>query len=356
MALVMDIGFDYSRLKAYSGHFVDREKTLSSASGGAAYAFAEKIIEDGGVVFGVAYSHDFKSAEYRCIENKSDLRLLCGSKYCETSKKVLVDGEYISVYKLLKEKLEQKRTVLYFGLGCDIGAVRAFCKKMDTSKLYCVEILCHGPTFNSIQRLYVENLENKFGSNVVSFSVRYKKRRWVPSYIHAEFGNGKVYEIPFNESEYGLIFSRYSRESCYNCRFRGLDHMGDLTLGDYWGLKEGMPEWNQEGVSIIFVQTNKGYELINKLDDSFHICETDIEFALENNPMYYKCRRKPADYNIFIDNLRNRGIEYAANHIDIGFKAGLKRAVKKVLPDALTDFLKQFKKSCAIKCGRSDNI
>lgn len=346
MLSIKDAGFDYRQLKTYSGYCVDKEKLLKSASGGAAYALAEKVIMAGGLVFGVAYSSDFKRAEYKCVETVEDLKMLCGSKYCETAKEVLVNGNNESVYKVLKEKLEQGRLVLYFGLGCDIGAVRSLCKikNIDTSRLYCVEILCHGPTFCNVQKQYIEEIEHKFRSKIVAFSVRYKKTGWIPSYIHAEFNNGKIYEIPFNESDYGMIFSRYSRKSCYNCFFRGGNHKGDLTLGDYWGLKNDMPEWNQDGVSIIFVQTDKGHELINMLDDSFHITETDTEFALENNPMYFRCRNQPADYDIFVKNFNEKGLRYAANHIDIGFIAGMKRTVKNILPGTLVKFIKRFMK------------
>ena len=73
-------------MKAYSGFFKDQKKLLESASGGVATALSERIINCGGVVFGVKYTDDYHGAEYCCVESVEMLDQLKGSKYTRSSK------------------------------------------------------------------------------------------------------------------------------------------------------------------------------------------------------------------------------------------------------------------------------
>lgn len=312
----------FNIIKSYSGYYYNDQKLLESASGGAATAFAEAIIKRNGIVFGVGYSSNFRHAEYKCIEKLENLYQIKGSKYCETRKEIDINGKYESLYKVLENKLTQEKMILFFGLGCDIAAVKSFCrnKQLDTSKLYCIEILCHGPTLYSVHEQYVNHLETKYRSNLISFNLRYKKLGWSPNYIQAIFENGEQYEIPFFDSDYGKAFANYSKKACYNCKFRGEFHPGDITIGDHWGISKDMKEWNKNGVSIIFVQTFKGFDLIDLLGKDFKLSETDTDFALQNNPMYFCCRKEPKDYTKFVLNLNTKGLHYAVKHIKLGFK------------------------------------
>ena len=78
----MDSKFNSSKLTAYSGFFHDKEKLLQSASGGGATAISEEFIKHGGVVFGVTYSHDFKSAQFAYVETPEDLVVEETHKLC----------------------------------------------------------------------------------------------------------------------------------------------------------------------------------------------------------------------------------------------------------------------------------
>ena len=340
-----DAGFDYSSLKTYSGFYLNNQKLLESASGGAVSIISEAIIKRGGVVFGVSYSNDFKHAEYRCVENLEDLSLLKGSKYCESSKKITINGVSHSVYSVLETKIKENRLILFIGLGCDIGAVFAYCetRKLDISKLFTIDILCHGPTTSSVHQQYIDRLEKKHRSKIVSFTVRYKKDGWTPPYIRAEFSNGDVYCIPFYDSDYGFAFTHYSKLSCYRCKFRGSNHKADLTCGDYWGLTKDMSGWNDNGVSVIFSKTLKGEQLIDMIDkEDFYLERVDTSFALQNNKNYYECRPKDKYYDIFDKNIKDKGLRYAVNHYPVSFKVRIKRTLKSILPGCFINSLKTF--------------
>ena len=105
-----------------------------------------------------------------------------------------------------------------------------------------------------------------------------------------------------------------------------------MTLGDFWGMTDEMKGYNEQGVSIIISQTSKGKELLNRIGKDFYIQKEDIRFVLKNNEMYYKYRKKPCDYDRFISNLNEYGLEYAVNRIRLSPKERMKKKIKKFLP------------------------
>lgn len=327
-------GFDYSGLITYSGYYKNDDCLLSCASGGAVSAISEAIIKRGGVVFGVSYSDDFKRAEWKCVDNVEDLWCLRGSKYCDTVKEIVINGEAKSLYSVFEEKIKKDRLVLFVGLGCDVAALKLFCdsKNIDTEKLYTVEIICHGPTYAMVQRQYIEELEHKYNSKIIDFSARYKKDGWTPAYIHAEFDNGYVYEVPFTSSEFHFAFAHLSKNGCYNCKFKGQNHKADIACGDFWGLTKNMSGWNDNGVSVLFVQSQKGNRLIQMIDENiFHLEPADTKLALENNPLYYQCRYKDKYHDKFEEMLKKHGLHYAVEHYPTNFRNRLRREIKKIL-------------------------
>lgn len=314
-------------MKAFSGYLKNDLKLLQSASGGATTAISEKIIKKGGIVFGATYSEDFRKVEYCCIQDIRDLDKIKGSKYTYSIK-----GD---TFKQISDYLKNGKTVLFIGLGCDVGAVYSYCKKsgVDISSLYTIDILCHGPAIPGVHRQYIESLEKKYNSKLNYFTIRYKKNKWTPFYILAKFQNGKEYIVPFNETDYGKAFYYVASPGCTKCRYKGENHKGDICVGDYWGMKPGMLGWNEKGVSVILTQTHKRERLLELLDDNFHIQEEDVEFVTKNNPMYYQSRIQKVDYNRFVKDLKERGLHYAVQQIPsetISISIRLKRFLKQI--------------------------
>lgn len=332
------MAFDCSGLKAYSGYYRDTQKLLQSASGGAASVLAQAVIRNGGAVFGASYSADFRTAEYSYIERPEDLGRLKGSKYIPTLKRVLVNGEYVPLWPLAAEKLKEGKEILFTGLGCDVAALKSYLKAnhVDSSRLYTVDLICYGPAIPEVHRQYVETLEKKYHSRLKSFTVRHKAKGWTPPYIKAEFEDGRKFLTPFYDSDYGMAFGTYTREQCCKCRFKGANHQADITVGDYWGLTPDMKGWNDNGVSIFLVRTEKGEQLISRIDQQkFSLRPEDVNFAVENNSMYYASRTKPEDYGKFCDDLVSKGLHRAVmNHIGRMnyFKMKVKNYIKKYIP------------------------
>ena len=340
------MSFNCAGLKAYSGYYTDTQKLLSSASGGAASVLASVILEQGGSVFGACYSPDFMTAEYACVERAEELDRLKGSKYIPTQKRVMLDGEYTPLWPLVAHKLNEGREILFTGLGCDVAALHSYLKanRVDTSRLFTIDLICYGPTLPEVHRQYVLSLEAKYHSRLKSFTVRHKATGWTPLHIRAEFEDGREFTTPLNESDYGQAFSRYTREQCYKCRFKGAAHQADITLGDYWGLTQEMPGWNHNGVSILLVRTEKGQELLSRVDSQeFALREEDASFAVESNKMYYLSRKKPEDYNKFCNDLMTVGLHRAVINFNGGRLKQFVRRAKKFIPSPLRRMLKKLR-------------
>jgi len=342
---------EFKDLRTYCGYYRDMNVLKQSSSGGAASIIAEQIIQEKGVVFGAAYAEDYRSAYFIRAETLDDLLKLKGSKYIVTEKKVKVDNGFVSVYKHVVEEIKQGKKVLFIGLGCDVAAVKNYAKSCDVedSRFFTIDLICHGPTIPSVQEEFVRNLEKRYKAKIINFSVRYKKKGWTPPYIRADFDNGKHYEKPLYETDFGYAFKVFSLKSCYRCSFKGKKHIADITVGDYWGLKEGMKGYNRNGVSVLFSHTNKGDLLISKIDRArFHIHQSDPLIALKSNRMFYESREKVQDYNKFKENLNQYGLHYAVVHSK-GYKNYKKIALKKRLFGLVSPKLKRLIKQLLIQ-------
>lgn len=315
-----ELELDISKVITYQGFLTDNDDLLKSSSGGAARAFIETLIKKHGVVFGVTYSKDFYSANYCFIENEDEIDKIIGSKYIYSDKKIILNKKTVTVFEAVAYFLKQNREVLFIGLGCDIAAVIKYNEKnsIDTSKLYLIDLICQGPTFPIVEKSYISRLEKCFKSETVSFSVRYKRFGWYPPYIRVIFESGKEYTESFYGSDFGYAFGKYSKDCCYNCDNKGNNHKSDITLGDFWGLEKGVEGYNKNGVSIVFINSQKGKAMLSEIDQKrFTYRLADAKEALTYNPMYYKSRKKYDNQAIFNKNINQYGLHYAVKK-DIG--------------------------------------
>ena len=81
---------------------------------------AQKVIENGGVVFGAAFNSNFE-VEHVYVKEIKDLEKLRGSKY--TQSKI---GD---AYKTAKEFLDNGVQVLFSGTPCQISGLKSYLNK-----------------------------------------------------------------------------------------------------------------------------------------------------------------------------------------------------------------------------------
>ena len=304
---------DSKFIKYYAGSFVDDNDTVSCASGGLATAISRGFIKNGGVVYGVGYSDDFQSIQYMRAINDKQIERLKTSKYAQSRKN--------SVYQDIKNDLKLQRSVLFVGLPCDVAAVKRLCE--NDKSLYTIELICHGPTSQSVHRQFLEE-ERKTDSTITEFSTRWKLNgNWKPFYIRIKTENGEEILEPFHKSSYGAAFRYLKRPSCYSCKIKGTNLAGDIMIGDYHYVEAGMKAYNKHGVSSALVHNTRGQELLNMIDDSFILVEINARGALANGAIT-KAIVRPKHQAKFEATFVNKGLK-AANKMWIVRESNLQR-------------------------------
>ena len=69
------------------------------------------------------------------------------------------------------------------------------------------------------------------------------------------------------------------RPSCYTCRHKSIHHKADFTLGDCWGKTDGLKD-DDRGISLLFVNSDKGQKLIGELENDVLLYEIPFEDAV----------------------------------------------------------------------------
>ena len=141
-----------------------------------------------------------------------------------------------------------------------------------------------GVTSYKIAEEYKEYTEKKNKAKLTFINARSKKNGWFVPHLEEHFDNGKTKLTTLFGSYYGYGFQVYNRPSCFQCRYRDKNGVADFRVGDFWGIKETDEFWNPNGVSCIFVRTERGLALLKEIEKrGFKLFETDYEKATVNN-------------------------------------------------------------------------
>lgn len=261
----------------------DEDVRMHSSSGGIFTALAKYTIKRSGVVFGAAFDADFHLVRHICVDNADDLKLLRGSKYVQSC-----IGES---YKNAQEFLKKGVLCFFTGTPCQIEGLKSFLGR-DWDNLICADIICHGVPSPKVWDKYAEELEKRFSSDIVSVDFRNKITGWKRSSVSIKFGNKSCIESLQSDNYYMSVFKSNIalRPSCYNCKFKNVAHISDLTLGDFWGADKLKPDIDDDrGLSLVVTHSKKGSEILNSIKESFDIFEPiDIDEAVKYNSALIK--------------------------------------------------------------------
>jgi len=262
---------------AYACINKDESTRIRSSSGGIFTVIAELIIKNGGVVFGARFNENFQVV-HSYTENIEELEEFRGSKY--------VQSEMGNIYKQVRCFLEEDRQVLFTGTPCQVAGLKNFLEK-SYEKLICIDIICHGVPSPAVWKKYIEYREQKAGSSVKRIAFRLKNEGWKRYSVSFVFMNDTEYRKSFREDLYMKAFLKdiCLRPSCYNCRFKTLNRQSDITLADFWGIQNILPEMDDDkGTSLVLVNSVVGESIFKKIKDNILYKEVDIMEAINYNP------------------------------------------------------------------------
>lgn len=265
--------------KVYAAYDVDVDGRKKASSGGVFGLLANQILEQGGVVFGAAFSEDYKKVQHVVVTSKNELSRLFGAKY--------VQSEIGDAYIQAQNYLEQGRVVLFSGTPCQIGGLQAFLGK-QYEHLLCVDIICHGVPSHKVWELWLSHYEVEQKAKIVKVDFRDKTAGWQKNVCHLIFDNANEIRANNKQELYVLNFIKNNtlRPSCYACSFKGMERDSDITLGDFWGIEKVVPEMDADyGVSALVIHSAKGEDYLHQTEQKMCIKEVKEKDILQYNSM-----------------------------------------------------------------------
>lgn len=257
-----------------------------SSSGGMFTIIAEKVIADNGVIFGAGFDDNF-NVVHSWTDKLNGLSNFRGSKYVQSC-----IGD---TYKQAEDFLKQGKQVLFSGTPCQIAGIRSYLRK-DYDKLICLDIVCHGVPSSKVWQIYKMYLEKVYQAKTKRITFRRKNCGWKLFSISFSFDNDIEYSKKLTEDIFmqGFLKNLYLRPSCYACSFKTLNRQSDITLADFWGIENLLPEMDDDkGTSLILINSKKGKEIFLSVADKTNYKKVDINQAILYNPSAVKS----VDYN-----------------------------------------------------------
>lgn len=290
----------------YSAWSRDGSVRHESTSGGIFFEVAKIFINKGGVVAGARYGKDWKSAEHFLAHNMQELEYLKGSKYFQS------DTE--GIYKSVKREADSGREVLFCGTPCQNAALEMYLGK-EYANVYFMDFICRSINSPFAFERYVSELEEIYGSEVVSVHLKNKKYGWQSLASQVCFANGEESLLDKDHDWWvkGFICNDlYTRESCYDCQYRTLPRKTtDITIGDFWGIT-GENNYDMfQGISVVLVNTQKGKELFEQVKPFLYVKKKTLEDVLPGNVALLKNPIRTNKQDCFFELIQNHSFSEA---------------------------------------------
>lgn len=308
-----DVSLNLPKPTAYAARHKDMQEVETSRSGAAFIALSDRILARGGVIYGAGYAEHFRVTHKRAA-TKAERDGFKGSKY--------VQSDLGNVFRQVRKDLHEGHTILFSGTPCQAAGLNAYVGKKLRTKLYLVDIVCHGVTAPYLWRDYLARLEKQHGDRIVWVDFRDKQEfGWTAHRETYKLDKGRD-KLAFPESFYKPIMFRPSCGKCYFCNTR---KPGDLTLADFWGWENIVPDMNQDdkGVSLILVNTEKGRSLFDAAKHDMDTVPAELEKCLQPN-LRHSSATHPNHHRFELAYIKH-GMEYVMQrNWDTGWKYTIK--------------------------------
>lgn len=255
-------------LKVLAAINIDEPVRLASSSGGVFTSLAAKVIDQGGIVFGAEFENDW-SVSIGYSETVEGLSKFRGSKYLQANAK--------SAFSKCEEFLKSGKEVLFSGSPCQIAGLKKYLRS-DYGNLLTVDFVCHGVPSPKVWKLYLDEIVGAVRDHKNLSDYKFS--------LYEDNGVTASIVSPFKSNDYMNAFLKnlILRPSCYHCKVRECRSMSDITIGDYWGIRNVCRDIDDgKGTSLVMLHTPKGLKSFNCTD--IHSVETSFEDATASNPV-----------------------------------------------------------------------
>lgn len=311
----------------------EESEILNSSSGGAFKRIISVINDEDDIfIYGAVWDEDL-SVKHIYLKATDDIQQFSESKYARSRME--------DCFRNIVEQLQGGKTVVFSGTPCQIAGLKSLVeiKRVDTTKLYLIDIICHGTPSPIILDEWKKSIERKYKKKVKSISFRDKKIGWLGYPTKVRFTDGEIIRRTYKAQEYiRLFFSHFiMAPSCYECPFSNMNRQSDITIGDFWGVENSFPDVNPgKGVSLVLANTKKGNDILERINKSKTLNETIIQCEKKSFLQYQHNLNKPTERPIgrdkFWNDFAKYGYDFAIkeNNISSRFKE-LKYNIKFIL-------------------------
>ena len=301
-----------AKVEVLAARHDDADILAQSQSGGAFSAIAVQVLNDGGVVYGAAFdqSHLVRHIKVDSVEGLSALR---GSKY--------VQSDLSDIFRQVRSDLRSGTKVLFCGTPCQVAGLRSFIPVTMQDGLYLVDFVCHGVPSPSVWKDYLDYMSRQ--GTIVKANFRDKSvAGWKEHKETFIYNNGKKNVA----DSFRVLFYKniMLRHSCSVCPYNIMNHKSDVTIADFWGVDEIIPQMDgPEGTSMVICNTSDGQELIRKASTVMTIVPAvlDFDFMSRRNPNLVRPARIDKDRMAFENEFAQGGfIRVARRWGDLGIR------------------------------------
>jgi acetyltransferase-like isoleucine patch superfamily enzyme/coenzyme F420-reducing hydrogenase beta subunit len=273
----------------FAAYNADENVRKASTSGGLFSALANEMYDRGGYVGGAIFTETF-GARHIISNNRDDLLKIRGSKYFQS--------DATGLYGRTKKLLLQGEKVLICGCPCQMAAAKRLFEKIDKN-LILVDFVCCSINSPKVFRKYLDGLETEYNSKVISYHPKNKDMGgWHNFSFKAVFENGAIYQKQRTDDDFTRAFieAHYvARPSCYECKFKTIPRISDITIADFWGIENVDKSMDSPlGTSLVLLNSEKGRMYYRSLDNTVVSKEKSLAEAMYANPAITKSLSKPA--------------------------------------------------------------
>lgn len=276
-------------MEAYACWSLDNDDRKSSSSGGIASIFYTHFINGkNGICYGCSYDNDLQLI-YSRASTLEEIKKFKTSKYSfsHTGK----------IFKEIEKDLKNNLHTIFIGTPCQVAGLKKYLRK-DYDNLLTIDLICHGMPPQKYLDEYVEllNLEEK--PNRLTF-------RGILDFHFSLYNDDKL--LYSKQAQEDLFFKAFLdglfyNENCYSCQYANSERVGDITVGDFWGLGKEKP-FNHEtknGVSVVLINNNKGKEYFEEIKDKIFYEQRTVSEAVAGNDQLQHPSAKHINHDAFL--------------------------------------------------------